>query len=66
MEGRDNRDQNRAQGKSSDSQGSRSKSGGMSREEAGHLGGTAPHRCRGLECQKEESSSRSRRSSEEE
>jgi hypothetical protein len=31
---------------------SRSRANAMTPEEAGHLGGVAPHECRGFECQK--------------
>jgi hypothetical protein len=44
MADRDNRDENKAQGQSSDSKGSRSRSSGMSSEQAGRLGGQAPRR----------------------
>jgi hypothetical protein len=44
-----------------------SQGGSMTAEEAGHLGGTAPHRCRGFQCQEEGSQSKkSSRSREEE
>ncbi len=46
--------------------GSTGKHGAMTPEEAGHLGGAAPHRCRGFACEKEgESSSRKQRGSSE-
>jgi hypothetical protein len=36
--------------------------GSMTPEEAGHLGGTAPHKCRGFQCQEEGSSKKSSKS----
>lgn len=46
---------NRAESRSS----SGSRSGAMTPQEAGRLGGQAPHKCRGFECQKAGSRSRS-------
>ncbi|HVW99175.1 MAG TPA: hypothetical protein VHA52_01865 [Candidatus Babeliaceae bacterium] len=40
-----------------------SRSGSMTAEEAGHLGGVAPHECRGFQCQKEHGSKSSSSSS---
>jgi len=53
--GRDSNTQNQA-GRSNQSQG-QGRSGAMSPEEAGHLGGAAPHSCRGFECQEQGQSS---------
>lgn len=47
----------------SSSSSSESHKGTMSRQEAGHLGGVAPHECRGNECH-ERSASNSRSKSE--
>jgi hypothetical protein len=63
---RDKDGQNRAgrdsqgQGRSQTQGQSQSRSGAMGPEEAGHLGGTAPHKCRGFECQEQGHKDRNR------